>query len=188
MSRIKLVDPASLSGPLAEYYQQKPDGKLDVFRLIANAPTCAEPYLDFMQATFGKIELSGEERELLVLAVSHLEQGEYEWVQHVATARSLNIASSKVAAIADGFPKQAPFSDKEWALLTFAREVVQNVRASDKTFKAMAKFFSDRQIVETIFTIGGYLTLIRLTEVAEMRQDQILGPEVYKSAVSQETS
>ncbi len=182
MSRISLVDPSTLDGPLAEYHRNNPDGKLDVFRLIANAPTCAMPYLAFMKATFAELDLTGEERELLVLAVSHLEQGEYEWVQHVAVARTLGIPSEKVAALAAGFEHQGPFSDREWALLDFAREVVRNVRVKDRTFDRMARFFTDRQIVETIFTIGGYQTLIRLTEVAEMKTDKILGPDVYRSA------
>ncbi|MGD9665260.1 MAG: carboxymuconolactone decarboxylase family protein [Novosphingobium sp.] len=183
MSRISLADPQTLDGPLAAYYRDKPDGKLDVFRLIANAPTCAMPYLEFMKATFARLDITGHERELLVLAVSHLEQGEYEWVQHVHTAETIGIPKSKVAAIADGFKVQGPFTEKEWALLNFVREVVQNVRVKDDTFNAMAQFFNDRQIVETILTIGGYITLIQLTEVARLKVDRILGPDVYKSAI-----
>lgn len=172
-----------LDGELADYYRNNPDGQLDVFRVIANAPTCAVPYLALMKATFGKLELTGEERELLVLAISHLEQGEYEWIQHVEVARSIGVTDEKVAAIAESFEEQGPFTDKEWALLNFAREAVLNVRVKDMTFNMMAKFFTDRQIVETIFTIGGYQTLTRLTEIAGLKEDQILGPEVYRAAV-----
>ena len=182
MSRIPMVDPASLDGELGRYRDEQPDGKLDVFSLIATAPTCAMPYLTFMKATFGQLELTNAERELAVLAVSHLESAQYEWLQHVEVARMIGIADIKVAAIGAGFAAQGPFSDKEWALLEFVRAVVREVRVNDATYAAMARHFPPRQIVETITLVGGYMTLGRLTEVAEMREDKILGPEVFRAA------
>lgn len=181
-SRIPLLDPATLSGDLARYHADYPDGKLDVFRLISTAPTCAMPYLTFMKATFAQLELSNAERELAVLAVSHLEDARYEWLQHVEVARMIGIPDAQVAAIAAGFPDPAPFSAREWALLGFVRAVVQNVRVDDATYAEMARHFTPRQIVETIMLIGGYMMLGRLTEVAEMREDVILGPDVFRAA------
>ena len=183
-SRIPLVDPASLDGDLAKYHAENPDGKLDVFRLIAAAPTCAMPYLTFMKATFGLLDLTNEERELAVLAISHLEDAQYEWLQHVEVARMIGIPDAKVAALAAGFAEPAPFTAKEWALLQFVRAVVRNVRVDDPTYAEMALHFTPRQIVETIFLIGGYMTLGRLTEVAGLREDVILGPDVFRAATA----
>ena len=181
-SRIPLADPAELSGDLARYHAENPDGKLDVFRLIAAAPTCAMPYLTLMKVTFAQLELTNAERELVVLAVSHLEDARYEWLQHVEVARMIGLPDAQVAAIAAGFAEPSAFSDREWALLGFVRAVVQRVRVDDGTYAEMARHFTSRQIVETIMLIGGYMTLGRLTEVAELREDVILGPEVFRSA------
>ena len=181
MNRIPLVDLQSLNPELAEYQRESTVGKLNIFRLMANAPTCVLPFLGYMHTTFADLALSGEERELIVLAVSHLEGGEYEWIQHLQAARSIGIAESKIDAIAAGFGTHEAFTDREWALLNFTRQVVGNVRVDDAVFSAVAAFYSSRQIVEVIFIIGGYMTVIRLTEVARLEVDAVLGAEVYRS-------
>ena len=182
--RIPLADPATLTGRLAKIHQLSPTGKLDVFRLMTVAPACAEPYLRYMQATVADLGITQVERELVVLAVAALEGGSYIWAQHCQIGTSIGIDQPRLDALGDGFTEQGPFDDREWALLDFVRGVIRDVRVSDARFAATRAHFTPQQIVEIIYLAGAYMTLVRLTEVAELPVDQLLGDQVFNYATS----
>src|SRR6476660_9858775 len=55
----------------------------------------------------------------------------------------------QVAQLDDG-----AFNDAERALLSFSKEVVENVRVPDKVFARMRDHYTPQEIVETILAIG----------------------------------
>jgi alkylhydroperoxidase family enzyme len=57
------------------------------------------------------------------------------------------------------------------------------VRCSDAAFAAMKQHFSEREIVETILTIGYYQMLARLTECTDTELDEPSGTRVIESAL-----
>jgi alkylhydroperoxidase family enzyme len=72
------------------------------------------------------------------------------------------------------------FTEAERALLAFGREVVENVRVPEAVFAGMRKHFSDQEIVESIFTIGCYMMMARLTEATETDLDPAAGMAVFE--------
>ncbi len=58
--------------------------------------------------------------------------------------------------------------------------MVKAVRVDDATFNAVAAFYDGRQILETTFVIGNYMTLARMTEVAELEVDGAMGAAFWK--------
>ena len=69
----------------------------------------------------------------------------------------------------------------ERALLAFSREVVVNVRVPDAMFAAVRQHLSDQEIVESIFTIGCYMMMARLTEATETDLDAAAGMTLFDS-------
>lgn len=181
MPRLPLADPATFTGPIAEAYKG-PSGRTNIFRLLALAPTCMPGFSQLAQAVFAQLEVPEVDRELLVLAVAQMEGGAYEWMQHVQIAQAMGVDEARIAAIrAEDFDNPL-FTPGQRALLAFARQSVRNIRVEAAVFDELKRFYSPRQIVESLFTIGQYMFLARLTEAVELELDAPQGAEVVKAA------
>jgi len=182
MTRIPLVEPQDLTPEQARVYATSPSGKLNIFRLLAHGRTVYPGFSLMTQAIFAQLSIPPAEREIVVLGVLHLDRGSYEWAQHVQIAQDMGIAREKVEAIAQDRFDDPVFDSREAALLAFTRQVVKTVRVDDRTFAAVAAFYDPQQIVETLFTIGVYMMILRISEVAELELDDVLGADVVRAA------
>lgn len=182
MTRIPPLAPEHMTPELAEVHRTNPAGKLNVFGLQCHAPTCFPAYAQLAQAVFAKLDVPPLERELVVLVVAVLEECEYEWAQHAQIAASMGIPPAQIDAIRAGDFTSAVFNERETALFEFTRQTVKNVRVDDPAYNAVAAFYSHRQIIELLYTIGSYMMLARIMEVAQIEVDAVHGAEVVKFA------
>lgn len=182
MNRIPLVAVEDLTPEQRDRYDNAPGGKLSMSRLLAHAVSMQPGVGMAVQGMMSGIEIPPLERQICVLAVLHLDRGEYEWAQHLQVSKSMGIPDEKVAAIANDRFGDAMFNDRERALLAFTRQVVKTVRVDDFVFNAVAAFYSPRQIVELIHVIGIYMLFVRVSEVAELEIDAVLGGDFWKKA------
>jgi 4-carboxymuconolactone decarboxylase len=183
MSRIPLLDPKNFNETQAEFYKNNTGGKLNIYRLLCLAPTCQPGYGMLANAIFATLDIPPVERELVVLAVAKLEDCAYEWAQHAQIALSMGITQHQIDAIFSGDFTSSVFNSREKILFEFTRQTVKSVRVDDTTFEALAAFFTSRQIVELLFTIGSYMMLGRIMEVAKLEVDNVLGADVVREAV-----
>jgi AhpD family alkylhydroperoxidase len=182
MTRIPPVAPEDLPPDLAEIYRTSPSGKLNIFRLHAHAPTAFPGYSAMAQAIFAKLDVPPMERELVVLVVAVLQECEYEWAQHAQIAAAMGIPQAQIDAVQAGDFTSAVFNDREKALFEFTQQTVKNVRVDDAAFDAVAAFYSHRQIIELLYTIGSYMMLARIMEVAQIELDAVHGAEIVRHA------
>ncbi|MBV9842589.1 MAG: carboxymuconolactone decarboxylase family protein [Sphingomonadaceae bacterium] len=182
MSRIPLLAIEDMNPEQRDRYDNAPGGKLNLGRLMANAPTMQKGIGMAVQAMMNEITVPPLERQVCVLAVLHLDRGAYEWAQHMQVSKMMGIPDAKVEAIADDRFGDPVFNDREKALLAFTRQVVKTVRVDDFVFEAVNAFYTPRQIVELIYVIGLYMTFARISEVAELEIDAIGGGEFWRDA------
>jgi alkylhydroperoxidase family enzyme len=182
MNRIPLVAVEDLTPEQRDRYDNAPGGKLSMSRLLAHAVSMQPGVGMAVQGMMSGIEIPPLERQICVLAVLHLDRGEYEWAQHLQVSKSMGIPEEKVAAIANDRFGDPMFNERERALLAFTRQVVKTVRVDDFVFNAVAAFYSPRQIVELIHVIGIYMLFVRVSEVAELEIDAVLGGDFWKKA------
>jgi alkylhydroperoxidase family enzyme len=180
VSRIALVKPEDLTPPQLDAYNNSPSGKLNLALLLAHAKTMGPGFGLMLKAMVTDLSLPPIEREIVILAVLHLDRGEYEWAQHLQVADAMGIPKAKVEAIANERFGDPVFTDRERALLAFTRQNVRTVRVDDAIFNAVAAFYEPRQIVETIFVIGIYMMILRVSEVAELEIDAVQGADFWK--------
>ena len=152
--------------------------KLNIMKMLANAPASFVPCMRLGGAILGRQKLKPAHRELVVLLVSQMEGGAYEWVQHVPIAEAAGCRKQQIAAIEAGSLDDACFDDREKVLLRFANEVIENVRAREETVQAAGRYFSPQEIVEIILTCGFYMMLARLTETTRVDMDTPSGTAV----------
>jgi AhpD family alkylhydroperoxidase len=137
----------------------------------ANAATMFVPGMRLAGTILSRQKLKPSLRELIVLLVSKLEGGSYEWVQHAPIAEAAGCRKEQIAAIEAGRFDDPSFDQTETVVLRLAREVVQNVRASEETMKEAGRFLSAQEIVEAVLTCGFYMMLVRLTETTRIDMD-----------------
>lgn len=178
MARLPLIDPETATGDIRASFDRM-TVKLNIFRMMAHAEANMIPAMRFANSILHKQKLSHVNRELLILQVAQIEGGEYEWRQHVPIALGVGVTQKQIDALERGDYAAASFGDAERALLAFGREVVENVRVPDAVFAAVRKHFSDQEIVESIFTIGCYMMMARLTEATETDLDPAAGMSVF---------
>jgi alkylhydroperoxidase family enzyme len=178
VARVALIDPDATTGDIRAALDALPV-KLNIFRVMANAETCAIPAMRLGGAILRRQQLGAAHRELLVLQAAQLEGGVYEWRQHVPIALGVGVTQPQVDALEAGNYVAEAFDAAERALLAFGREVVENVRVGAAVFSGMKEHFSDREIVEAILAIGFYMMMARLTEATETDLDPAAGMSVY---------
>jgi len=138
-------------------------------QVMMHAPTAYKAFMPLINVIFAELQLDPYDRELVVLYAVHLEGGEYQWVQHVHIATTMmGVPQAQVDAIARGDVANPVFSDRHRALLAFTRQVVKEVRVSDEVFDEMAKHYGMRELMETMFTVGVYMLIARISEVARI--------------------
>lgn len=186
MNRIPLVAVEDLNAEQRDAYDNRPGGKLNLSRLLGHAVTMQPGISTAVQGMMSGIEVPPLERQICVLAVLHLDRGAYEWAQHMQVSKMMGIPDAKVEAIADDRFGDPVFDDREKALLAFTRQVVKTVRVDDFVFNAVAAFYSPRQIVELIHVIGLYMLFVRVSEVAELEIDAVMGGDFWKKANQKE--
>lgn len=186
MNRIPLVAVEDLNAEQRDAYDNRPGGKLNLSRLLGHAVTMQPGISAAVHGMMTGIEVPPLERQICVLALLHLERGAYEWAQHMQVSKMMGIPDAKVEAIADERFGDPVFDDREKALLAFTRQVVKTVRVDDFVFNAVAAFYSPRQIVELIHVIGLYMLFVRVSEVAELEIDAVMGGDFWKKANQKE--
>jgi 4-carboxymuconolactone decarboxylase len=171
VARLPYVDPADAPGEIGAALERLP--QLNIFRMLANADSAFIPWLRWAGALLTDLELDPLLRELAILRVAQLTpHAEYEWVQHVPIAQSVGATDEQVAAIEAGDIAGEDFNEVERAVLRFTTEVVEDVRAGDEAFAALAALLPPRQIVELLMVIGNYMFVARVMATTELEMDE----------------
>ncbi|MGH8428896.1 MAG: carboxymuconolactone decarboxylase family protein, partial [Solimonas sp.] len=115
-------------------------------------------------ALLNRCELDPTLRELAILRVGRLSRAAYEVFQHERIAREARVAEEKIAALRDATIEAPAFTDNERAVLRFTDDVVRNIKASDRSLKAVQAFLTPGALVELTLTVGYYMMVCRFLE------------------------
>lgn len=180
MARLPYPDPATLPEETQRLLEQLPV-KLNIFRMMANAPTNFRPLVTLGTAVLAQQKLPHKLRELAILRVANLSSAKYEWVQHVPIAEACGITSAQIAAIERGALEADCFDDVERLVLRFTTELVQDVRVSDMTFAEAKSRLSSQEVVELVIAVGYYMLIARLLETTDVDLDEPKGAGIFKA-------
>lgn len=128
---------------------------LGVWSTCAQAPELCNAWLTFTDYLLQDSSLPIRDRELLILRIGYLNGGSYEWAAHAGLARSVGISDEEMRNIVEG-PDAAGWSDWDATLLRTADELHENALVSDASWNALAQRYTQRQLMEAVFTVGQY--------------------------------
>src|SRR5690606_27242598 len=94
-------------------------------------------------------------RELIILRTGYLIRAEYEWAHHVPIALEAGLTDADIARVAQG-PNAPGWSEEYQAVLSAVDQLRREAFIDDATWQILAKYYNNKQLIELVFTVGGY--------------------------------
>ena len=122
---------------------------------LARHPKLARAFLRFSGYLLFGSTLPARIREQAILRVAHRRGCAYEWEHHVKMAKEAGLSDADITAAQTG-----ETSDEfDCAVLSAVDELDEKSNVSDQTWAALRERLDQRQRMDLIFTIGGYIAL-----------------------------
>jgi len=132
------------------------DGKLpNLYATMIRHPKFYGPRASFGSYIQRESLLPPKTRELLIMRTGWLTKTEYEWAHHAPVAKDAGFSDAEIARIAQG-PSAQGWSEEHRAVLQAADELRRETFVSDATWKTLAKYYNSQQMIEIVYTVGGY--------------------------------
>jgi 4-carboxymuconolactone decarboxylase len=141
-----------------------PEPRINLFRMLANAPAMIGPTLRLGEAILTKGELDPKLRELVILRVARRTGSEYEWVQHEGIARLIGLSDEEIARAADDQRPELRLVD---AIIDGGSPPAELVTEVDATL-------GHAQLLELIITAGYYAMLGGMMRAIRLDVDNVL--------------
>jgi 4-carboxymuconolactone decarboxylase len=160
-SRIPPPDPSSLPDEIKSALDVLPP--LNLFKVLANAPSSFKPFLELGASILLRSEFDARKREIAILRVAHVTRSNYEWVQHVAIAKGAGVRDEEIEKIATDEPVSS--LDEEGNLLCrVAEEISRDVRLSDEALAQIIERYDHRGATELILVCCWFNLISRFLE------------------------
>lgn len=112
--------------------------------------------------------IPARERELAVLRIGWLMRAPYEWGQHVDIAKRYGLTPEEIARIIDG-PDAPGWSAEDAAILRAVDELIADQMISDASWDALAKIWSEQQLIEFPMMVGQYVATAMVQNTLRIR-------------------
>jgi alkylhydroperoxidase family enzyme len=166
----------AMTPPTPRHYVPPPGGRpgrpkaFGTLGTFAWHPDLAEAWMHYNGHILYGTTLSLRQREILVLRVAAVRCSSKLWAEHLVHKDEASLTDQDIAKIA--FGPDAPFLDPlEQALLRAADELITHGAISRETWSDLKNHFDERQLLDTIFTVGCYDTLSALLQSVELHLD-----------------
>jgi alkylhydroperoxidase family enzyme len=122
---------------------------------LARHPKLARAFLRFSGYLLYGSTLPARIREQAILRIAHRRNCAYEWTHHVKIAKKAGLSEADIAAAQTGETNDA----FDRAVFHAVDELDEKSNLSDQTWAALCERLDERQRMDLIFTIGGYIAL-----------------------------
>lgn len=136
--------------------QVRDDGTvLNLYGTLIHHPDLYTPRYTFGSYLQRDSGLPSATRELVIMRTGYLIGAEYEWAHHVPYALEAGLSDADIQRIAAG-PDAAGWSEEYRAVLSAVDELRRQAFITDATWAALNEYYDNKQLLEIIFTSGGY--------------------------------
>jgi alkylhydroperoxidase family enzyme len=147
VGRAARIDPLPASGG--------GNGGANVFRTFARNPPADELRNAQGRHIRDATSLEPRNRQLVIMRIGVLCRSEYEWAAHSRIGRQVGMSDADVARVVLG-PAAPGNTAREAALLTAVDELYRENEIGDAAWDALSQQLSERQMLDVLFTVGGY--------------------------------
>lgn len=164
--RLSPLDPGAWD-PVLRDVRRRIGQPLNIHGVIARHPDLMASYAPLREHVVKSSSLDAAERELVVLRVAHLTACDYEWRHHVVRGRKAGLDDVRIARVRQG-SEALGWSRQEKLLLRAVDDMLDRTEIGPETLDAMDGVFSDRKILDIVFTVGVYLVMSTLLKTARV--------------------
>lgn len=136
-------------------HRRNPQGCGNAIATLVQHPDLARAYLPFNVYLTAGSTLPARLRELAILRLAHRADSEYEWTHHEEAGRAVGLSAADIEAARTGETTDA----LDRLVLAAVDELMTATRISDDTWRGLCAALERRQVMDLVFTVGGYLTL-----------------------------
>jgi 4-carboxymuconolactone decarboxylase len=154
--------------------ERLPEPRINLFRMLANAPALAGPTLRLGEAILTKSDLDVVLRELTILHIARLTGTEYERVQHEEIARLLGIDEAKISAVDRGEITDAVFEPRELIVLDLVGSLLEDGVPSAELVKGAEAEIGRAQLIELLIVAGYYAMLGGMMRAVRLDVDNVM--------------
>ncbi|HTX47472.1 MAG TPA: carboxymuconolactone decarboxylase family protein [Solirubrobacteraceae bacterium] len=141
-----------------------PEPRINLFRMLANAPALIGPTLRLGEAILTKAELDPKLRELVILRVARVTGSEYEWVQHERIARLVGLKDDEIAGV----------QGDQRAALRLVDAVLGGATPPAELVAEVDRELGRAQLLEVLLTAGYYAMLGGMMRAVRLDVDDVL--------------
>lgn len=131
---------------------------LNIFTTLARHPKLFHRWMTFGGQLLFKSTLPEREREMVILRVSWLTRGEYEWAQHVRIAKEAGLTDAEIERVKLGGAAEG-WSIFDGVLLRSVDELHRDYFVREGTWQVLARRYDYIQLIELLFIVGHYTLL-----------------------------
>ena len=113
------------------------------------------------------LDLPESLKETIIITTAREIQNQYEFSAHARLARQAGVSEDTIKAIASGTAPQG-LSGEEEMLVRYVKELLQNHKINDATFKAVQDRYGTQRTVEITALVGHYLLVGQILTAFEV--------------------
>ncbi len=178
--RFAPLSDAELTPEQAEALEpMRPGPVLNIFRTLARAPKALTRFNAWGGYVLSRRnDLAAREREIVILRTGYLCKSGYEWTQHRRIGLQSGLTEDEIARIKAG--AEAGWSPADAALLRACEELHADQFIGEATWAELAHYFSDKQRMDVVFTVGQYTQVSMMLNTFGVQLDagQTLDPDL----------
>ncbi len=163
-ARLELPKNKELPQDVAERLDALP--AINVYRMIANAPSCLIPWTDMVKGLYeSKVDI--RYREIAILRQAFIAKSDYELHQHRFIAKSNGITEEEIKTICST-GKVTALNEIENAICDMAEQLESTAQLSDETASALKSHFSEQEVAELIILTSFYCCVARVLNATKV--------------------
>ncbi len=142
----------------------------NVIKAMANAPELMMGFMPFLSAALGPSKVDNATKELVILTTTKLNGCTYCTAHHSAAGKRAGLTDEQIAAATD--ETSDALDDRQKAVVRYAKELAQNVAASQEALDEMAKHFDEGEIAELNMVAGTFHVLTRFADTFKVELEK----------------
>ncbi len=132
----------------------------NIFLALTQTPELLDGFLTYANALRSS-PLSPRLRELAILTVGHLAKSRYEIAHHQSHGMKAGLTQAQLDAV-PSFETSALYSAEEKAVMAFAKESTLKVDVSQETWRRVAAFLSEPELIALVLVVAWYNSGVRI--------------------------
>jgi alkylhydroperoxidase family enzyme len=162
MARVRYLSRADGADPVVfdRLERERKVPTANIFLALTQTPALLDGFLTYANALRSS-PLEPRLRELAILTVGHLTDSRYEVAHHQSHGLKAGLTQAQLDAV-PGFETSPLYTPQEKAVMAYARESTLKVGVSDCTWRAVAAFLGEPELIALVLVVAWYNSGVRI--------------------------